>query len=165
MYLCTDLFVFLLGFRLFSTSVPGQKVDEPLPPVRRRPPLSSRSLFFVCRNWICFVILNITIYISPLSSDSDSEMENRLKEAAVSIKDLLPSLCPPSSLVPLSAEPPHSEKKRKKKKLAEGSKQVESAGSPNVQSNGEHTNSEQEHNKVKRKKKKRREVNKEEALE
>ncbi|XP_042276639.1 protein CUSTOS [Thunnus maccoyii] len=146
------------GFRLFSTSVPGQTAEEPPPPVRRRP--------------------------MPSSSDSDSEMETRLKEAAVSVKDLLPSLS--STLSPSSVEPPCSEKKKKKKKVAEGeeshvvkkkkkrkqnqeeSEQVDSAGSPpNAQGNGEHENSEQEHNKVKvkRKKKKKREgTTKEEIL-
>ncbi|XP_053180955.1 protein CUSTOS [Scomber japonicus] len=161
------------GFRLFSTSIPGQTVEEPPPPVRRRP--------------------------IPSSSDSDSEMESRLREAAVSVKDLLPSL--PS---PPSAEPPCSEKKKKKKKVAqeeeeeeesnvvvkkkkkkvieggedshvakkkkkrkpneEESEEVDFAGSPpNAQSNGDHENS-QEHNqaKVKRKKKKRREGSTEE---
>ncbi|CAK6950412.1 protein CUSTOS [Scomber scombrus] len=155
------------GFRLFSTSIPGQTVEEPPPPVRRRP--------------------------IPSSSDSDSEMESRLREAAVSVKDLLPSM--PSTHSTPSAEPPCSEKKKKKKKVAqeeeeeeetnvvvkkkkkkvteggkdshvvkkkkrkhneEESEEVDFAGSPpNAQSNGDHENS-QEHNqaKVKRKKKK-----------
>ncbi|KAM9858046.1 protein CUSTOS [Aulostomus maculatus] len=84
------------GFRLFSTSVPGQTAAAPPPPARRRP--------------------------VPSSSDSDSEMESRLKEAAVSFNDLLPSSSPPT---PPSAEPPTSEpqkkkkKKKKKEKLAE----------------------------------------------
>ncbi|KAK5871294.1 hypothetical protein PBY51_004183 [Eleginops maclovinus] len=60
------------GFRLFSTSVPGQAAVEAPAPVRRRP--------------------------VPSSSDSDSEMEIRLREAAVSVKDLLPSLSLPSTL-------------------------------------------------------------------
>ncbi|XP_072288974.1 protein CUSTOS isoform X2 [Eucyclogobius newberryi] len=51
------------GFRLFSTSVPGQTFEEPPPPKR---PI-------------------------PSSSDSDSEMEMRLKEAAISIKDFFPA--------------------------------------------------------------------------
>ncbi|XP_035515155.1 protein CUSTOS [Morone saxatilis] len=136
------------GFRLFSTSVPGQAaaVDLPAPP-RRRP--------------------------VPSSSDSDSEMETRLKEAAVSIKDLLPSL---SSTLPTPvAEPPHSEvtKKKKKKKKKKPAEEEESAvaektkkrkpdeedsvGSPKAQINGE-----QQHVRVKVKKKKRREGNSEE---
>ncbi|MCI4381360.1 hypothetical protein PGIGA_G00250620 [Pangasianodon gigas] len=55
------------GFRLFSTSLPGNWREEPnqAPPPKRRP--------------------------APSSSDSDSEMESRLREAAVSISDLLPS--------------------------------------------------------------------------
>uniref|UniRef100_A0A3Q1FRU0 Protein CUSTOS n=1 Tax=Acanthochromis polyacanthus TaxID=80966 RepID=A0A3Q1FRU0_9TELE len=142
------------GFRLFSTSVPGQKADDPPAPVRRRP--------------------------VPSSSDSDSEMEARLKEAAVSVKDLLPSSTQPSSTSPPFTENPCSEKIKKKKKKTvaeeeeshtvkkkkkrkqseEESEQVDS----NAQSNGEHENSEQEHTqvKVKGKKKKKREGNTEE---
>ncbi|KAG7331945.1 hypothetical protein KOW79_003779 [Hemibagrus wyckioides] len=55
------------GFRLFSTSLPGNWREEPkhtLPP-KRRP--------------------------APSSSDSDSEMESRLREAAVSVSDLFSS--------------------------------------------------------------------------
>ncbi|XP_023249901.1 uncharacterized protein C12orf43 homolog [Seriola lalandi dorsalis] len=148
------------GFRLFSTSVPGQTAEEPPAPVRRRP--------------------------VPSSSDSDSEMENRLREAAVAVRDLLPSLRLPSTLSPPSAEPPCSGKikKKKKKKEAEGEdshvvkkkkkrkqnqeEQVDCAISPlNARSNGEHGSSEQENTqvKVKRKKKKKREGNTvEEAL-
>ncbi|XP_018524276.1 protein CUSTOS isoform X1 [Lates calcarifer] len=150
------------GFRLFSTSVPGQTAEEPPTPVRRRP--------------------------VPSSSDSDSEMEARLKEAAVSVKDLLPSSTPPSTLSPPSTEPPCSEKikKKKKKKMAEGeeshvvkkkkkrkqnqeeSAQVDCVSSHLIaQNNSETGNSEQEHTqvKVKQKKKKKREGNTgEEAL-
>ncbi|XP_069562742.1 protein CUSTOS [Brachyistius frenatus] len=144
------------GFRLFSTSVPGQKAVESPAPVRRRP--------------------------LPSSSDSDSEMETRLKEAAVSVRDLLPSLALPSTLSTPSTEPPCLEKikkkKKKKKKVSEGkdshvvkkenreeSVEMDSAGcAPDAQSNGEHMKSEQEHMqiKVKRKKKKRRKGNEEE---
>ncbi|XP_026996133.2 protein CUSTOS [Tachysurus fulvidraco] len=55
------------GFRLFSTSLPGNWREESkqAPPPKRRP--------------------------APSSSDSDSEMESRLREAAVSVSDLLPS--------------------------------------------------------------------------
>ncbi|XP_060787062.1 protein CUSTOS isoform X2 [Neoarius graeffei] len=55
------------GFRLFSTSLPGNWREEPKQTTRseRRP--------------------------APSSSDSDSEMESRLREAAVSVSDLLPS--------------------------------------------------------------------------
>ncbi|XP_033828136.1 protein CUSTOS isoform X1 [Periophthalmus magnuspinnatus] len=85
------------GFRLFSTSVPGQKNEEPSPPKRR--PI-------------------------PSSSDSDSEMEIRLKEAAISIKDLIP---PSTSGLPTNSEMPETptleikenikKKKKKKRKL------------------------------------------------
>ncbi|XP_072244514.1 protein CUSTOS [Leuresthes tenuis] len=145
------------GFRLFSTSVPGQKADEPPAPVRHRP--------------------------VPSSSDSDSEMETRLKEAAVSITDLLPSSSFSSTPSQASAQPPSLERTKKKKKASqeeeslavkkkkkrkrsrEESEQVDSAGFASSPSNGENGNSEQEHIQVKRKKKKRRNGNaKEEAL-
>ncbi|XP_070760360.1 protein CUSTOS [Enoplosus armatus] len=139
------------GFRLFSTSVPGQTAEEPPAPVRRRP--------------------------VPSSSDSDSEMETRLREAVVSVKDLVPP-----SLLPSTLSTPSSETIKNKKKLAEGEEshvvtkkkkkkrkqnrgESDSAGSPlNAQSNGEHRSSEQEHTqvKVKRKKKKTRELKTEE---
>lgn len=100
----------------------------------------------------------------------------RLREAAVSIKDLLPSFSLPSTLSTPSSELPCSEnikekknvveekenhvvkkkkKKRKRKRKQEKSEQVDSAGSP---VNDEHGNSGQEHTqvKVKRKKKKKR---------
>ncbi|XP_033476402.2 protein CUSTOS isoform X1 [Epinephelus lanceolatus] len=146
------------GFRLFSTSVPGQTADDPPAPVRRRP--------------------------IPSSSDSDSEMETRLKEAAVSVKDLLSTSSLPSTFSTPSAEPPCSEQVKKRKKVAEEEKnhvvkkkkkkrkqnqeeseQVDSAGSPlNAHRNGEHGNSEQEHMqvKVKRKKKKKQKFRTEE---
>ncbi|XP_049435411.1 protein CUSTOS [Epinephelus fuscoguttatus] len=146
------------GFRLFSTSVPGQTADNPPAPVRRRP--------------------------IPSSSDSDSEMETRLKEAAVSVKDLLSKSSLPSTLSTPSAEPPCSEQVKKRKKVAEEeenhvvkkkkkkrkqneevSEQVNSAGSPlNAHRNGEHGNSEQEHMqvRVKRKKKKKQKFRTEE---
>ncbi|TDH12494.1 hypothetical protein EPR50_G00047840 [Perca flavescens] len=147
------------GFRLFSTSVPGQTADDPPAPVRRRP--------------------------VPSSSDSDSEMETRLREAAVSVKDLLGTSSLPSTLSTPSTELPCSEKVKKKTKVAEGeenhvkkkkkkkkrkpnqeeSEQVDSAGSPlNAQRNCEPRTSEQEHTqvKVKRKKKKKRELHPEE---
>ncbi|XP_031156672.1 protein CUSTOS isoform X2 [Sander lucioperca] len=148
----------LTGFRLFSTSVPGQTDDDTPAPVRRRP--------------------------VPSSSDSDSEMETRLREAAVSVKDLLHTSSLPSTLSTPSAELPCSEKVKKKTKVAEGeenhvvkkkkkkrkpnqeeSEQVDSAGSPlNAQRNGDPRTSEQEHTqvKVKRKKKRKRELHAEE---
>ncbi|XP_067861774.1 protein CUSTOS isoform X2 [Heptranchias perlo] len=85
------------GFRLFSTSVPGDhgKV-EPSAPVKWKPP--------------------------PSSSDSDSEWE-RLKEAAVSGSDLLQQstlLCAPVETTqaagPVEAEHKGKGKKKKKKK-------------------------------------------------
>ncbi|XP_019949392.2 protein CUSTOS [Paralichthys olivaceus] len=141
------------GFRLFSTSIPGPTAEELPAPVRRRP--------------------------VPSSSDSDSEMESRLREAAVSLKDLLPSLTQPSTLSPPSMEPLCSGIIKKNKKVAEGEEghvvkkkkkkrqdQEESALDTesypvNAHSNNEHRNSEQEHTqvKVKRKKKRRREGN------
>uniref|UniRef100_A0A3B4EYT8 Protein CUSTOS n=1 Tax=Pundamilia nyererei TaxID=303518 RepID=A0A3B4EYT8_9CICH len=140
------------GFRLFSTSVPGKKAEDPPAPVRRRP--------------------------APSSSDSDDEMEMRLKEAAVSVKDLLPSLVlsPPSMESPCSVKMTKTKKKdtegeesrvkkKKKKKNQEDGEQVDSDSTPDAQSNGELTNSEQEHMQVKvkrKKKKKRQEENAEE---
>lgn len=81
------------GFRLFSTSIPGVEPEEPPPP--KRP--------------------------YPSSSESDSEMESRFKEAAVSISDiLLPSatVLPTSPAVPdtISSETQEKVKKKKKKK-------------------------------------------------
>ncbi|KAM6965380.1 protein CUSTOS [Aplochiton taeniatus] len=78
------------GFRLFTSSVPGQSMDEPPAPARRRP--------------------------IPSSSDSDSEMEMRFKEAAVSVSDLLP---PPLPSEPSSKTPCAEKVKRKKKKKQE----------------------------------------------
>ncbi|XP_008415788.1 protein CUSTOS [Poecilia reticulata] len=133
------------GFRLFSTSVPGQEDAKPSSPARRRPP--------------------------PSSSDSDSEMETRLKEAAVSISDLLPSSMRSSS----SAEPvgpesgakkkvqeeeEHCVVKKKTKRKKEENKQDSVSSAPH-QGNGE-----QEHSIVntKQKKKKRKRNTEETAL-
>ncbi|XP_058493318.1 protein CUSTOS [Solea solea] len=139
------------GFRLFSTSVPGQTAEEPPAPVRRRP--------------------------LPSSSDSDSEMESRLREAAVSVKDLLPSALSPSSTQPpgsgkvkikkkknVAEEEEEEEecqivkKKKKRRPTGEESVQVDCARSLNTKSSGEQQSSEQEHSqvKVKPKKKKKR---------
>ncbi|XP_004072602.1 uncharacterized protein C12orf43 homolog [Oryzias latipes] len=71
------------GFRLFSTSIPGQKVTELPSTVRRRP--------------------------IPSSSDSDSEMEMRLRETAVSVEDLVPA----SALLSSLTEPVGLEKIKK----------------------------------------------------
>lgn len=124
------------------------------------------------KNLVSFYYLSCNIlHFSVGLSDSDSEMEARLKEAAVSVKDLLPSLTPT-----LSAELPCSGKIKKKKKVAEGEgshvvtkkkkrkkqngEESDSAGSPH----DAQSNDEQEHVqvKVKRKKKKKREGNAEE---
>uniref|UniRef100_A0A1A7YT77 Protein CUSTOS n=1 Tax=Iconisemion striatum TaxID=60296 RepID=A0A1A7YT77_9TELE len=139
------------GFHLFSTSIPGQKADNPPEPVRRRP--------------------------VPSSSDSDSEMETRLKEAAVSVKDLLPPSTFSSTASPSSSEPHNSEKTQRKKKVAEEeenhvvrkkkkrkqndgeSEQVDSVDDAHDESSSEHRNLEQEHMKVKRKKKKKQKGN------
>ncbi|KAM9744357.1 protein CUSTOS [Menidia menidia] len=144
------------GFRLFSTSVPGQKADEPPAPVRRRP--------------------------VPSSSDSDSEMETRLKEAAVSVRDLLPSSTFSSTHARSPTEPPSVErteekmvseeeeavsvkkKKKKRKRNQDGTEKGDSAGFAPSPNNGENGNLEQTDIKVKRKKKKKRHGNKEEAL-
>ncbi|KAL4660376.1 hypothetical protein GN956_G480 [Arapaima gigas] len=80
------------GFRLFSTSIPGANQNSPPRPTRR--PI-------------------------PSSSDSDSELDERLKEAAVSITDLLPTSllreAPQSSYFPTSITA--EVKKLKKKKI------------------------------------------------
>ncbi|PWA18524.1 protein CUSTOS isoform X2 [Gambusia affinis] len=130
------------GFRLFSTSVPGQEDAKPSSPARRRPP--------------------------PSSSDSDSEMETRLKEAAVSISDLLPSSMRSSS----SVEPLGSEVGAKKKKVEEEEEQCvvekktkrkkEENKQDSVSSAHHKGNGEQEHSVVNIKKKKKRKRNTEE---
>lgn len=96
----------------------------------------------------------------------------RLREAAVSVKDLLPSSSLPSTLSTPSSETIEKTKKKlteegechvvkkKKKKRKQKQGESDSAGSPlNAQGNGELGSSEQEHTqvKVKRKKKKKRE--------
>lgn len=183
---CVHLFkpdsFLLLGFRLFSTSVPGKKAEDRPAPIRRRPAPSSR--FFISIN-VFFLVLLIHFYFPPYDilslsahfSDSDDEMEMRLKEAAVSVKDLLPSLVlsPPSMESPCSVKMTKTKKKdtegeesrfkKKKKKNQEDGEQVDSDSTPDAQSNGELTNSEQEHMQVKvkrKKKKKRQEENAEE---
>lgn len=83
-------------------------------------------------------------------SDSDSEMETRLKEAAVSIEDLLPSSAQDGQITENAAK--EENKKRKKKKPKQ-----ESCADANGRS-------EQDvHVKVKRKKKRRDGIAKEEA--
>uniref|UniRef100_A0A8D3CIF4 Protein CUSTOS n=1 Tax=Scophthalmus maximus TaxID=52904 RepID=A0A8D3CIF4_SCOMX len=95
-----------------------------------------------------------------LDSDSDSEMETRLREAAVS---------PPCSgqvkekeMIAEGEEGQVVKKKKKKKRRQnpEESAQVDCARCPvKAQSNGEHGNVEQEQFKAKRKKKKKRQGN------
>ncbi|XP_037537148.1 protein CUSTOS isoform X2 [Nematolebias whitei] len=128
------------GFRLFSTSVPGQKADHPPAPARRRP--------------------------APSSSDSDSEMEMRLKEAAVPLKDLFPST--PTTETPGSetmlahqVEKEGEIIKKKRKRNDEESEHVDSAGSAPDHSSGERRSSELEHARVqveRKKKEKRKEA-------
>ncbi|KAM8887196.1 protein CUSTOS [Spinachia spinachia] len=133
------------GFRLFSTSVPGQAAADPPALVRRRP--------------------------VPSSSESDSEMETRLREAAVSVKYLISQSSQLSAPFTPSAELPASEKKReggeeshvgtvkkkkkkkkkkKRKQNQEGSEQVDMTSS----SHSALRNGEQEHTQVKVKRKK-----------
>ncbi|XP_048100091.1 protein CUSTOS isoform X2 [Alosa alosa] len=89
------------GFRLFSTSVPGMSESAPVPSLKRRP--------------------------LPSSSDSDSEMDTRIKEAAVTISDIVRPYCTEKTEEKKdSADPVESkedacgslvtEKKKKKKK-------------------------------------------------
>uniref|UniRef100_A0A3Q1K2M5 Protein CUSTOS n=1 Tax=Anabas testudineus TaxID=64144 RepID=A0A3Q1K2M5_ANATE len=142
------------GFRLFTTSVPGQAAEDAPAPVKRRP--------------------------IPSSSDSDSEMESRLREAAVSVKDLLPSAvsststeCPSGKVkektnLAEGVETHAVKKKKRRKQNQEEGADVDSACSAvKTQSSSEHGSSEQEHTQVevKRKKKKKRKQNTEdEAL-
>ncbi|XP_048840733.1 protein CUSTOS [Brienomyrus brachyistius] len=89
------------GFRLFSTSVPG---EENLKPLALRRPV-------------------------PSSSDSDSEMEIRLREAVVSALDFLPapalpSMPQPSSSPPIPTENQSRTKKRKKKRKAKNGREA-----------------------------------------
>uniref|UniRef100_A0A8C1P3C3 Protein CUSTOS n=1 Tax=Cyprinus carpio TaxID=7962 RepID=A0A8C1P3C3_CYPCA len=86
------------SFRLFSTSAPGNWMEEPLPPPPKRRPI-------------------------PSSSDSDSEMEMRFREAAVSVSDILGSAAQhltekteEKSTTKESAEESTVTKKKKKKK-------------------------------------------------
>ncbi|XP_054628282.1 protein CUSTOS [Dunckerocampus dactyliophorus] len=131
------------GFRLFSTSIPGQPADDPPPPVQRRP--------------------------IPSSSDSDSEMEMRLKEAAVSFNHLLPSSSaagtPHLEKIKKSdgeedSLPKKKKKKKKKRRVDDaGSTQVDCDGSSGAQSNTAFAASQHEHHQVKRKKKKQQNGN------
>ncbi|XP_016424776.1 protein CUSTOS [Sinocyclocheilus rhinocerous] len=85
------------SFRLFSTSAPGNWMEEPLPPPPKRRPI-------------------------PSSSDNDSEMEIRFREAAVSVSDILASAAQlaakteEKSTTKESAEESTITKKKKKKK-------------------------------------------------
>ncbi|XP_016092375.1 protein CUSTOS [Sinocyclocheilus grahami] len=87
------------SFHLFSTSAPGNWMEEPLPPPPKRRPI-------------------------PSSSDSDSEMEMRFREAAVSVSDILASAAQlaakteEKSTTKESAEESTVTKKKKKKRKA-----------------------------------------------
>lgn len=151
--------LFSSGFRLFLSSVPGQAADPPPAPPRRRPVPSSRFFFlcvFLCvTNPISFRSFHATLISLSAISDSDSEMETRLKEAAVSISDLVPSAerpCSENSKREEEAES-HVLKKKKKKKKRRGD-EGDASGSPlPAQSNGEREP-------VRGRKKKKRETNK-----
>lgn len=162
-----NFFGSILGFRLFSTSVPGQKADHPASPVRRRPAPSSRFFTFILgfRSFTAFILIHVTSAVLLPLSDSDSEMEMRLKEAAVPLKDLLPLSALPSTP---TTETPSSETmlahkvekegeimKKKRKQSDEESEHVDSAPD---HSSGERGGSELEHAhvQVKRKKKEKR---------
>ncbi|KAJ0068204.1 hypothetical protein NL108_017270 [Boleophthalmus pectinirostris] len=126
------------GFRLFTTSVPGQKDEEPSPPKRRH---------------------------IPSSSDSDSEMETRLKEAAISIKDLIP---PSTSHFPTDSETPGTPSlerkenmKRKKKKRKINPEDNDQEDSKSTSDNpSEHTTQHEVQTTIKQKKKKKKKKNK-----
>uniref|UniRef100_A0A8C7S4G5 Protein CUSTOS n=1 Tax=Oncorhynchus mykiss TaxID=8022 RepID=A0A8C7S4G5_ONCMY len=127
------------GFRLFTTSVPGEfTIDPPPPPVRRR----------------------------PISSSSDSEIEMRLREAAVSVTDLLSSALPSEITHSLPESPKEAEredhnnspvpKKNKKRKALQGEcGEVEHCGesSPDAKSDEEQKRPEEDILPLKKKKK------------
>ncbi|KAL6456230.1 hypothetical protein MHYP_G00347730 [Metynnis hypsauchen] len=124
------------GFRLFSTSLPGNWRKEPTPPpAPKRPP-------------------------APSSSDTDSEMESRFREAAVSISDLIPPSTEKSKEKEginsgekdeRSKEGAELKKKKKKKKAAAEGEETCSKGREAVS----HEQSAEEHVMKKKKKKKR----------
>ncbi|CAG02501.1 unnamed protein product [Tetraodon nigroviridis] len=117
------------GFRLFTTSIPGHTATAPVAPVRRQP--------------------------VPSSSDSDGEMEARLKEAAVSIRDLLPSAAALPS--PDDGQMRENVVKEEKTKRKKKKKRTQSPADANGRSEQD------AHVKVKRKKKRRDGNTKEEA--
>ncbi|XP_010159362.1 PREDICTED: uncharacterized protein C12orf43 homolog, partial [Eurypyga helias] len=145
------------GFRLFSSSVPGDCGEsEPCPAARRRRP--------------------------PSSSDTDSEQEwQRYQEAAVSTADILkqsafPALSQDSSRDQSQGYVEHSQKKKKKKKIRGENniqeKRIDSAECDQisrdlprfVSANGQHERQDSDHTEnsvlpgvVKKKKKKKRE--------
>ncbi|XP_066546064.1 protein CUSTOS [Amia ocellicauda] len=85
------------GFLLFSTSVPGQSAEAPPHRTPRRP--------------------------TPSSSESDSELDSRVRQAAVSVSDILRhSACPSMHL---SVPPCTQEEKEKKKKRRRENEMVE----------------------------------------
>ncbi|XP_075881701.1 protein CUSTOS isoform X2 [Nelusetta ayraudi] len=127
------------GFRLFSTSVPGQRGEEPPAAARRRP--------------------------APSSSDSDSEMEQRLREAAVSVADLLPAAQEVTEGRTDTVEEKEEKKKKKRKKkreVAEGGAGSLTVGAQKNGEDGRVLDQEEEGAglkvKLKKKKKKRKET-------
>lgn len=94
-------------------------------------------------------------YICGSDSDSDSEMETRLKEAAVSIKDLLPSAAVLASSehghIPENVAKEEKKKRKKKKRTHQSSADANGCSEQDV------------HIKVKRKKKRRDGNTKEDA--
>lgn len=133
------------SFRLFSTSAPGNWMEEPLPPPPKRRPI-------------------------PSSSDSDSEMEMRFREAAVSVSDILASaaqhLTEQTEEKSMTKESVTAEEvtvtKKKKKKTKASTERSEDNNThvSDKQSNGERTNKEEQitvaENLTKTKKKKKR---------
>lgn len=84
-------------------------------------------------------------------SDSDSEMETRLKEAAVSIQDLLPSSAQDGQITENAAKEENKKRKKKKKQKQESCADANGRSEQDV------------HVKVKRKKKRRDGITTEEA--
>ncbi|XP_055742617.1 protein CUSTOS-like [Salvelinus fontinalis] len=102
------------GFRLFTTSVPGEfTIDPPPPPVGRRP--------------------------VPSSSDSDSELEMRLREAAVSVTELLSSALPIAVTPSLPKSLSSDKLKKKKKKKYKVQEEEDSNNSPVPEKNKKRT--------------------------
>ncbi|XP_036434119.1 protein CUSTOS isoform X2 [Colossoma macropomum] len=133
------------GFRLFSTSLPGNWRKEPTPPpAPKRPP-------------------------APSSSDSDSEMESRFREAAVSVLDLIPPSTEKSKekegmnsggVDEGSKESAELKKKKKKKKKASAEGEETCSKGKETVGHEQRTREEQsaEENVMKKKKKKKKRI-------